>query len=90
MVKPGVVCPLEQTLADAEKLKTSEVVVLSGRGCIPYPQLVPVVAVVAGPFTDYDGDVFFVVQLDQAGKWFTIAWPGLNTNLHPDARGQAI
>ena len=90
LVKPGIACPKETVLADAATLQTKDAPVFAGRGCRPYPFVTPVVAVEAGPFKDFDGDVFFVVQLDKEGQWFTIAWHGINTNLHLDARGQAI
>lgn len=82
LVVTQLICDLAQVMADAETLKTAEARVdrsrckISGRA-----QPLAVESVAAGPITDKDGDVFYVVQVDREGKWFTLAWPGFNSNL---------
>ena len=89
MVAPGIVCPLEAVLADAERAKET-LRFQANSACRRFPGHAPVVRVVAGPFKDAEGDTFFIVQVDQAGNWFTIAWPGINTNLHKTTFGGSI
>lgn len=39
----------------------------------------------AGPYKDYDGDTFYVVEVAPGG-FYMIAWPGINTDWEPGIR----
>lgn len=57
------------------------------------PMLLPIRQVMSGPYTDHDGDNFFIVRVidesrggaSQGRAGFALAWPGLNANLGGEA-----
>lgn len=79
VVFAGAVCPLEASQADAERMKKT--IISPDPRCRRLTAVVPIVKIHSGPYRDWEGDQFYIVQVDKEGLWFTFAWPGHNSNL---------
>lgn len=72
------VCSTETMLemAEAAKVSVDAIRAVDQSECIQVQMEAPVTRVVAGPFTDFQGGEFFVVEI--APDVATLAWPGRN------------
>lgn len=79
VVFAGAVCPLDVAKAEVARMERS-IISIDPR-CRPMRLVIPIVKIHSGPYRDWEGDQFYIVQVDKDGLWFTFAWPGHNSNL---------
>ena len=95
-VMTTVVCPLDRAQKDFVAIQAADVHPNTDECLVaPFPVALDILEVIAGPTTDFEGDVMFLVRVMLLVRVdvdaYTIAWPGFNSDLGPDGKvGHAL
>lgn len=80
----NILCPLNETMQDAEAITKQKRVSPKTTCLIIPPMELPIIEIVSKAYKDTDGDTFYVVQVSKEPELYTLAWPGFNSTLKKD------